>query len=116
MAESKPLPTVFMDQNQEKSWMPSPAELPGEKPSGLTLTGLSGPERAYALDRIYRQRPAAMLVVLPSVRDAETFLEDLLFFGASAPLPAGLFPGYNLLPFKSLSYHSETAAQRTRAL
>ncbi len=116
MAESKPLPTVFMDQNQEKSWMPSPAELPGEKPSGLTLAGLSGPERAYAVDRIYRQRPAAMLVVLPSVRDAETFLEDLLFFGASAPLPAGLFPGYNLLPFKSLSYHSETAAQRIRSL
>lgn len=116
MAESKPLPTVFMDQNQEKSWMPSLADLAVEKPSRLTLTGLSGSERAYAVDRIYRQRPTAMLVVLPSVRDAETFLEDLLFFGAFAPLPVGLFPGYNLLPFKSLSYHSETAARRIRSL
>ncbi len=105
-----------MLQNQEKSFLRFAEHLSDGRNAELSLTGLSGADRAYAVDRIYRHRPAPMLVVLASVKEAEIFFEDLKFFGGADPVPAVYFPSYNLSPFKSLSYHSETAAQRIRTL
>jgi transcription-repair coupling factor (superfamily II helicase) len=105
-----------MLQNQEKSWRQAAAHLLHDHRSKVVMTGLSGSDRALAVDRMYRERPMPMLVVLPSAKDAETFLENLRFFGGDAPVPALLFPPYNLSAFKSLAYHSETAARRIRAL
>ena len=112
----KPLPTSFMLQNQEKSFHRFVENISGKGAVKWTFTGVAGSARAFAVDRIYRRRPVAMLVVVATVKDAEYFLEDLRFFGAENPVPAILFPPYNLSPFKSLSYHSETAARRIRAL
>ena len=105
-----------MLQNQEKIFDRFVKSFAGEKQKQLTLTGLSGAERAFAVHRIYRNSPAPMLVVLPSVKEAETFCEDLKFFGGASRFPSVLFPPYNLSHFKSLSYHSETAARRIRVL
>lgn len=55
-------------------------------------------------------------MVVPSVRAAETVADDLRFF-AQDPIPEILsFPVYNILPFKMVSYHNETAARRIRTL
>ena len=56
-----------------------------------------------------------MAVIVPSGDAAAAFCRDLCFF---LPEAAGLltFPAYNLLPFKRLAYHGETAARRIRTL
>ncbi len=57
-----------------------------------------------------------MLVVAPDLRTAESFSNDLRVFGLETPDRLFEFPSYNLLPNKSLDYHSETAAKRIRVL
>lgn len=64
-----------------------------------------------------------MLVLVSSPKQGETFLNDLRFFldlpgqdQEQTPDPVIYFPGYNILPFKQLSYHNETAAKRIRTL
>ncbi|MGD9249948.1 MAG: transcription-repair coupling factor [Desulfobacterales bacterium] len=47
---------------------------------------------------------------------AESLADDLKFFGVSAPSALLEFPPYNLLPYKTLDYHSETVAKRIRVL
>ncbi|MFH2218084.1 MAG: transcription-repair coupling factor [Pseudomonadota bacterium] len=55
-------------------------------------------------------------MIVPSRKDGERFIEDLQFFLKNHSTPILSFPPYNILPFKGLSYHSETAAQRIRTL
>lgn len=57
-----------------------------------------------------------VIVIVPSQKDAELYLEDLRFFLGSLSPHIIYFPSYNILPFKNLSYHSETAAKRIRSL
>ncbi len=58
-----------------------------------------------------------MVVVLPTMKEVETFLGDLSFFTGVAPEEvAALFPPYNILPYKSISYHAEISAKRVRTL
>jgi transcription-repair coupling factor (superfamily II helicase) len=85
--------------------------------SGIECTGLGGSAaRAYFVSNVYYEQRVPLVVVVPSSREAERFAEDLRFFLA-APAPAVLyFPAYNLLPYKHLAYHSETAARRIRTL
>ncbi|MGD9081151.1 MAG: transcription-repair coupling factor [Desulfobacterales bacterium] len=51
-------------------------------------------------------------MVAPSKKAAQSILEDLRFFQSDADVPLLLFPSYNILPFKFLAYHNETAARR----
>ena len=86
----------------------------GDRPS--ICSGLSGSDRAYLLQQIYQESPRGMLVVTPTNKDAERFVEDLAFFNSARVAPVYLFPAYNILPFKLMSYHSETAARRILTL
>jgi transcription-repair coupling factor (superfamily II helicase) len=78
----------------------------------VEFAGVSGSEQALLISRIYHQLHFPILVVVPSIKEAQRFLEDLRFFNHRADAALFLFPPYNILPFKFLSYHSETAAQR----
>jgi transcription-repair coupling factor (superfamily II helicase) len=78
--------------------------------------GASGSERAYFIWRIYRELRIPIFVVAPSTKLAQSILEDLRFFKDAAEVPLFLFPSYNILPFKFLAYHNETAARRISAL
>ncbi len=78
----------------------------------VEFAGLSGSDQALLISRIYHQLHFPILVVAPSVKQAQRFLEDLRFFNHRAGAALFLFPPYNILPYKFLSYHSETAAQR----
>ncbi|MFC1567448.1 transcription-repair coupling factor [Thermodesulfobacteriota bacterium] len=89
--------------------------LPG-RDKGIDCTGLSGSDRAYLALRIYKEHRAPIAVVVPSPQDAEMFLEDLRFFAGKSSPPIIYFPPYNMLPFKGISYHSETSAKRIRSL
>ena len=78
----------------------------------VEFAGLSGSDQALLISRIYQQLHLPTLVVTSSVKQAQRFLEDLRFFNHRTDAALFLFPPYNILPYKFLSYHSETAAQR----
>ena len=86
-----------------------------QRETGIECYGFSGSDRAFLISKIHQELHAPIFVVTPSLKTAQSFLEDLRFF-----LPAGtplfLFPPYNILPFKFMAYHNETAAQRIQAL
>lgn len=82
----------------------------------IECIGINGSERALIVSRLCREIHGPVFIVLPDIKSCETFLEDLRFF-ADKDAPEGiLFPAYNILPFKRISYNNETAAQRIRTL
>ncbi|MFZ7125412.1 MAG: transcription-repair coupling factor [Desulfobacterales bacterium] len=82
----------------------------------VDFSGLSGPAAAYAVSRIYETRRLPMLVVLPDGKAARRFHDDLRFFMGDGMPPPMLFSAYNILPYKFVAYHNETAAGRIRIL
>ncbi|MFH1154195.1 MAG: transcription-repair coupling factor [Pseudomonadota bacterium] len=82
----------------------------------MYLTGVHGAEKAYLAARLLPEAGKTILAVFPDQKDALRFLEDLDFFLPNRHGATLYFPGYNILPFKSLSYHSETATRRISAL
>ena len=106
-----------MDQNQEKSHLNALLEaLPGRK-AALDLVGFSGASKAYAIYRIYEELGLPAVVVASSPKKALQFCDDLKFFLRNDPDGVVAYlPPYNLLPFKFLASHNETAATRIRTL
>ncbi|MCK4469885.1 MAG: transcription-repair coupling factor, partial [Desulfobacterales bacterium] len=105
-----------MNLNQEKSSLKSLIDLIPCRNSGIECTGLSGSDRAFLVSKIYMERRMPVVVLTASSKDAETLLEDLRFFSKDLQKASIYFPPYNILPFKGLSYHNETAAKRISAL
>ena len=79
---------------------------------GIECIGFTGSEKAYLISKIYLQVKASILVIVSSAKEGERLMEDLVFFTGNPELPVLFFPPYNILPFKFLSYHSETAGHR----
>ena len=103
-------------QNQEKSLVQALIDQIPNRSSRIDCSGLSGSERAYLAATLHSQLQQPMIVVVPTPKAAELFLEDLNFFSDKSNEQAHYFPPYNMLPFKHLSYHNETAASRIRTL
>jgi transcription-repair coupling factor (superfamily II helicase) len=82
----------------------------------IEVCGVSGSERAYLLAAIQSRRRMPMLVVVASMEEGQRLADDLRFFSHHQNVPVLFFPAYHLLPFKFLSYHNETAAERIRVL
>ena len=87
-----------------------------ERERSIECLGFSGSEKAYLIAKIFLQRRVPLLVVASSTKQAEQLIEDLEFFAGDSELPILFFPPYNILPFKFLSYHNETAGHRVRVL
>ena len=108
--------TLFMNQNQAINPLKTLTKLVLHRERGLECYDLNGSDRALLLSKIYQELRIPILVVTPSIKTAQSILEDLRFFKATEDPNLFLFPSYNLLPFKFLAYHSETAARRIYAL
>ena len=106
-----------MAQNQvENILRPFLAQSP-DKGFSSVITGLAGAEKALVTAEISRLYSGPLVVVLPTMKEVDTFLGDLsLFTGVPPEETAALFPPYNILPYKSVSYHAETSAKRIRTL
>ena len=113
-----------MKQNQEKKSLEFIIDqIPGRS-HGFECLGLHGSDKAYFVSRLYNELKRPVFVIVPSSGERERFIEDLDFFSRSRETdsrkqkahPAICFPGYNILPFKFLSYHNKTAAKRIRTL
>jgi transcription-repair coupling factor (superfamily II helicase) len=87
-----------------------------ERERSIECLGFSGSEKAYLIAKIFLQLRVPLLVVASSTKQAEQLIEDLGFFAGDSELPILFFPPYNILPFKFLSYHNETAGHRVRVL
>ncbi len=90
--------------------------LRSEPAGGVQCTGASGAERAYMISRLACRLKRPLFVVVPGTAAGETFVQDLRFFADGQSPPIYFFPPYNILPFKRIAYHNETAARRIRIL
>jgi transcription-repair coupling factor (superfamily II helicase) len=86
------------------------------------VQGLKGGARPFFVWRFLAQHPRPALVVLPSGKEAEAFVDDLRFFHGedeSAPPFARrihYFPAWDVAPFEDLSPTAETVAARIEGL
>jgi len=85
-------------------------------PENIECIGLTGSDHAYLVSRINIQLKVPVLVVVGSSKQGEKFFEDVTFFSKNHNPSILYFPSYNLLPFKTISYHNETVTVRIRTL
>jgi transcription-repair coupling factor (superfamily II helicase) len=82
----------------------------------ISCTGTLNAQRAYIISLLCQRLGRPIFIVVSSMAEAENFVQDLEFFSGSDAPGICLFPPYNILPFKKVSYHNETAANRIRVL
>jgi transcription-repair coupling factor (superfamily II helicase) len=82
----------------------------------VNCTGLSGAERAYLLYRLDGELNRPLFLLCATAKEAERLAQDLSFFCGKTQAHIITFPAYDILPFRHLSYHPETACQRIEAL
>jgi transcription-repair coupling factor (superfamily II helicase) len=86
------------------------------------VQGLKGGARAYVVWRFLDQYPRSALIVLPSAKEAEAFVDDLRFFSGeedtASPFARRVhyFPAWDVVPFEDLSPTAETVAARIEGL
>lgn len=106
-----------MYQNQEKNYsFDYLYEYISKREKATNLTGLTGSEKAFIVSRYYQKNRMPVVVIFPSVKEGERFIQDLIFFSTGHTIPVLLFPPYNDSLFKFVSYHNETAATRINTL
>jgi transcription-repair coupling factor (superfamily II helicase) len=103
-------------QNQEEILNRFLADASEPGASVLDCQGLKGASAAFFLWQCYNRRPRPMVILTADAREAEALWHDLLFFYSDAAVPVLYFPPYNILPYKVLAYHNETAARRIKVL
>lgn len=87
-----------------------------KKNKSTTIAGISGSRKAYITANLFMISEVPVVVILPDRKKALNFIDELIFFLPSIKNSIIYFPSYNILPFKSLTFHSQTAADRVSAL
>ena len=105
-----------MTQNQAQNLLHNLLELIPVRQKSIECTGMEDSASAYALVHIYHQHRLPMAVLVATPQDAEKVIENMQFFAPSTSLPINYVAPYNVLPYKFMAYHNETAAKRIRAL
>jgi transcription-repair coupling factor (superfamily II helicase) len=95
------------------SWLESE---PWREWKRIGLASLAGSSKAYLLSQWRERVRGPLLVVLPHLRDAETFLEDLRFFMKPSEFPSLLFPQWETLPYDEIPPHPEIIRERMKVL
>ena len=84
--------------------------------NSVVITPTDGSHKAYLTSKLYKSMDVSIVVILKDSKKALSFLEELKFFLPKDHDQFIFFPGYNILPFKSLAYHKETSTNRLAAL
>jgi len=82
----------------------------------LVCTNASGSERAYVTAQIARNINRPIFMILPTRKICDAMAADLQIFIGGGNREITVFPPYNILPFKQIAYHNETAARRINIL
>jgi transcription-repair coupling factor (superfamily II helicase) len=107
---------VFADQNQEKYSIQNLQKRLADGHQSITCLGVAGAESAYLAARLHQGLGRPLCWVVADGREAEKRIRDLDFFGVHPPLDSLYFPPYNILPYKFIAYHNQTAAARIQTL
>ncbi len=86
------------------------------KNNSIVITPTEGSHKAYLTSQLYKTMDVPIVVILKDIKKALGFLEELKFFLPENHDQLLFFPGYNILPFKSLAYHKETSTNRLAVL
>jgi len=84
--------------------------------NSVIITPTEGSHKAYLTSKLYKSMDVSIVVILKDSKKALSFLEELKFFLPDDHDQLIFFPGYNILPFKSLAYHKATSTNRLAAL
>ncbi len=84
--------------------------------NSVVITPTDGSHKAYFTSQLYKSTDVPIVVILKDSAKALSFLNELKFFLPENQDQLVFFPGYNILPFKSLSYHKQTSIDRLAAL
>jgi len=82
----------------------------------VVITPTDGSHKAYLTSKWYAFSKVSILVILKDSKKAIEFIDELNFFLPDKKDKIVFFPGYNILPFKSLAYHKQTSTNRLAAL
>jgi transcription-repair coupling factor (superfamily II helicase) len=85
------------------------------KESSIDLTGFHGSDKSLLITEHFKKNRSNTVVIVPTDKDCEAVKSDIAFFGGE-DIPVHIFPEYNILPFKSLSYHSHISTERIKTL
>ncbi len=106
-----------MPQNQEKNSLRSFIESIQHQNRPMECSGLSTSQQAYSCACLYRIRPVSMIIITPTAKDADNFINDLSFFSGSKTIPVNFFPSSSGGgTYKSLSSQLESSVKRVSAL
>ena len=67
----------FMDQNQEIIYNSALIKQLVRQHQHIEIIGLAGSQQAYLTAKLYNEHHKAFLVILPTVKQAERFFDDL---------------------------------------
>ncbi|WP_457551860.1 transcription-repair coupling factor [Desulfobacula sp.] len=84
--------------------------------NSVVITPTDGSHKAYLTSQWFSDSDETIVVILKNIKKAMCFLDELKFFLPDKKDRIIFFPGYHILPFKSLSYHKETSVNRLAAL
>ncbi|NWF94201.1 MAG: transcription-repair coupling factor [Syntrophaceae bacterium] len=101
------------DRSPLHSWFESE---PWKKWKRIGLTGLVGSSKAYLLSHWKERLRGPVLIIVPHLRDGESLLEDLRFFGKEVNDTCHLFPEWETLPYDQIPPHPEIMRERVRSL
>jgi transcription-repair coupling factor (superfamily II helicase) len=105
-----------MHQNQEKFYWQQLLHAGMSALDRVDLCGLGGSAAVYAAAQVFRRQHCPMMMVMPSVREAERAIDALELFVRDLDADVGYFAPYNVSAFKRMAFHNETAARRIRTL
>jgi len=89
--------------------------------NAVVVTPTDGSHKAYLTAKLFQAQQQHLVVVFRDTKRALKFIDDLQFFLPSQKNKTHndqivFFPGYHILPFKSLNYHKQTSIDRLSAL
>jgi len=87
-----------------------------DRNSAVFIPGTGQEKTAYTAAGLYSMTDRPFVAVLPDRSEALKFMDLFQFFLPEKKEEVVFFPSYNILPFKNLSYHGKTAADRISAL
>ncbi|MFZ5564865.1 MAG: transcription-repair coupling factor [Thermodesulfobacteriota bacterium] len=107
-----------MAQNQEKKIVQDFADRLRAGSGEIACAGVPAAADAFMAVRAGKAAGLPVLAIAPTIQEAQRFAEDARFFfqGADAGSEVVLYPSYTVMPFRPVSYHNRTAAERISLL
>ena len=82
-----------MLQNQEKNMLRSLIDSIPYRNQRIECSGISASQQAYLCTALYQSHPLPMIIVTPSVKEAQQLMEDMFFYAGADAAAHQFFSG-----------------------